>query len=249
MAKWVLAEPTTDTVSAWNEVISSCRITFFSNILRNSNSWLSIGGFTCLNHELLTHCKFAEFVCQQWRQHDISRNRWGTKLKNSSVQNYAFSICLITNTLKLYSLLLNFVKITIQNGNYKEIPSWKGNYGEFMYGLRHLTKYSWWIPQLSSASIIVPLWFEGLLAVGHFVNSWHLLFLCGTIIDEESASKTEKKINHGNDLSQSGGVSQYFREACGPTERKGPPQIAWKFKKNCIETLDFSISIHLKILQ
>ena len=49
MAKWVLAEPTTDTVSAWDEVISSCRITFFLDIPWNSNTWLSIDGFTCLN--------------------------------------------------------------------------------------------------------------------------------------------------------------------------------------------------------
>ena len=32
MAKWVLAEPTTDTVSAWDEMISSCRITLYSDI-------------------------------------------------------------------------------------------------------------------------------------------------------------------------------------------------------------------------
>ena len=44
MAKWVLAEPTTDTVSAWDEVISSCRITLFSDIPWNSNTSLSIGG-------------------------------------------------------------------------------------------------------------------------------------------------------------------------------------------------------------
>ena len=50
MAKWVLAEPTTDTASAWDEVISPCRITLFSDILWNSNTWLSIDGFTCLNH-------------------------------------------------------------------------------------------------------------------------------------------------------------------------------------------------------
>ena len=50
MAKWVLAEPTTDTVSAWDEVISSCRITRFSDIPWNSDTWLSIGGFTCLFH-------------------------------------------------------------------------------------------------------------------------------------------------------------------------------------------------------
>ena len=50
MAKWVLAEPTTDTASAWVEVISPCSITLFSDILWNSNTWLSIDGFTCLNH-------------------------------------------------------------------------------------------------------------------------------------------------------------------------------------------------------
>ena len=50
MAKWVLAEPTTDTASAWDEVISSCRITLFSDFPWNSNTWLSVDGFTCLNH-------------------------------------------------------------------------------------------------------------------------------------------------------------------------------------------------------
>ena len=65
MAKWVLAVPTTDTASAWDEVISSCRITLFSDILWNSSTWLSIDGFTCLNHELLTPYKFDEIVCQQ----------------------------------------------------------------------------------------------------------------------------------------------------------------------------------------
>ena len=38
MAKWVLAEPTTDTASAWDEVISPCRITLFSDILWNSKT-------------------------------------------------------------------------------------------------------------------------------------------------------------------------------------------------------------------
>ena len=49
MAKWVLAEPTTDRVTAWDELISSCRITLFSDIPWNSNTWLSIAGITCLN--------------------------------------------------------------------------------------------------------------------------------------------------------------------------------------------------------
>ena len=47
--KWVLAEPTTETVSDWDEVISSCRITLFSDFPWKSNTWLSIRGFTCLN--------------------------------------------------------------------------------------------------------------------------------------------------------------------------------------------------------
>ena len=49
MAKWVPAEPTIDSVSAWNKVISTCRITIFSDIPWNCKTWLSIGGFTCLN--------------------------------------------------------------------------------------------------------------------------------------------------------------------------------------------------------
>ena len=73
-----------------DEVISSCRITLFSDIPWNSNTWLSIDGFTCLNHSLLTHYISDEIVCQQKHQHDNSRNRWGTKLKVSSFQNFAF---------------------------------------------------------------------------------------------------------------------------------------------------------------
>ena len=49
LAKWVLAEPKTDAVTAWDELISSCRIKLFSDIPWNSNTWLSIAGITCLN--------------------------------------------------------------------------------------------------------------------------------------------------------------------------------------------------------
>ena len=112
-----------------------------------------------------------------------------------------------------------------------EIPSRKENYGESTYVLRHLTKYSWWIRQLSSARIILHLWFKLVSAIGYLVNSGQLWFLSGTIIDEQRASKTEKKIDHGNVLSQRRGVSQYIREAYEHTERKGHPQIAWKLEK------------------
>ena len=101
--------------------------------------------------------------------------------------------CLHTNALQFYSLLRNFVKITIQYRNYKEIPSWKEYYGGFTHVLRHLTKYSWWVHQPSSASINLHSCFEFIVAMGLFVNSRHLWFLCRTIIDEQSASKTEKK--------------------------------------------------------
>ena len=50
MAKIVLAEPTTDSVSAWDEVISSFRIALFWGIPWNSNNWLPVGGLTCLYH-------------------------------------------------------------------------------------------------------------------------------------------------------------------------------------------------------
>ena len=79
---------------------------------------------------------------------------------------------------------LTFVTITNQYENYKEIPSWKGNYGEFTYVHRLLTKYCWWIRQLSLASIILPLWFALILAVGHLVNSWYLRSLSGRITEE-----------------------------------------------------------------
>ena len=122
MAKWVLAKPTTDTVSAWDEVISSRRIKLFSDIPWNSNTWLSIAGFTCLIN-LCTHYNFDEFVCQQWSQHDISRNRWGTKPKFPHFKTLLSLTCLHSNTLKFYSLLFNFIKFTIYYENYKEIPS------------------------------------------------------------------------------------------------------------------------------
>ena len=94
----------------------------------------------------------------------------------------------------------------------KKIPSWRENYGEFTYVLRYLTKYTWWKHQPSSASINLHLSFKLLLAIGHLVKSWHLWFLFGIIIDEQSASKTEEKIDHGNVLSQkSGSVAVYRR--------------------------------------
>ena len=113
----------------------------------------------------------------------------------------------------------------------KKFPCRRENYGESTYVLRHLTKYSWWIRQLSSAGIILHLWLKLVPAIGYLVNSGQLWFLSGTIIDEQRASKTEKKIDHGNVLSQRGGVSQYIREAYEHTERKGHPQIAWKLEE------------------
>ena len=154
---------------------------------------------------------------------NINSDTHDSNKKFSHFETLLSLTCLHTNALKSYSLLPNFVKITIQNRNYKEIPSWKENYGEFTYSLRHLTMYSWWIRQLLSASIILHLCVELLQTIGHLVNCWQLWFLCGTIIDEQSASKTEKKINHGNIFHKRGGVSQYNREDYGHKEKSDIP--------------------------
>ena len=66
---------------------------------------------------------------------DVSMIFLGTvEEQNSKFPHFKTSLsltCLHTNALKFYSLLLNFVKITIQYGNYEEIPTWKENHGEF----------------------------------------------------------------------------------------------------------------------
>ena len=151
--------------------------------------------------------------------------------------------CLHTNDLKFYSLLLNFINFTFQYGNYREFLSRKENYGESTYVLRHLTKYSWWIRHLSSARIILLLWFKLVPAIGYLVNCGQLWFLSGTTIDEQRASKTEKKIDHGNVLSQGRGVSQYIRGAYEHKERKRHPQIAWKLQEIVSILLTFPFPI------
>ena len=170
---------------------------------------------------------------------DISMIFQGTvEERNSKFPHFKILLsltCVHSNTLKFYSTILNFINFTFQCGNYKEFPSHRENYGESTYVLRHLTKYSWWIRQLSSARIILHLWFKLVPATGYLVNSGQLWFLSGTIIDEQSASKTEKKIDHGNVLSQRGGVSQYIREAYVHKERKGHPQIAWKLEETVLK--------------
>ena len=53
--------------------------------------------------------------------------------------------CVHSNTLKFYSLLLNFINFTIYYENHVEIPSWIENYGEFtcedLYQLGPLYKH------------------------------------------------------------------------------------------------------------
>ena len=157
MAKWVLAEPTTDTVSAWGEVISS----HFSQIFH---------GIATLDYQLLDlQALFIFYVLiinlmKLSASNDISMIFQGTVEEwNSKFPHFKTLLpltCIHTNALKFYSLLLNLVKITIQYGNYKEISTWKGNYAEFTYVLRYLTKYSWWIHLPPSASIILHSWFK-----------------------------------------------------------------------------------------
>ena len=157
--------------------------------------------------------------------------------------------CLHSNTLKFYSLLLNFVKFTIQYGNYEEIPSRKENYGESTYVLRHLTKYSWWIRQLSSARIILHLWFKLVPAIGYLANSGQLWFLSRTIIDEQRVPKTEKKIDQWEcPFTKMGSVAVYPQSLRACRKKRTSPDCL-KIRRNCINTLDFSISIDILILQ
>ena len=120
MAKWVLAEPTTDTVSAWGEVISS----HFSQIFH---------GIATLDYQLLDlQALFIFYVLiinlmKLSASNDISMIFQGTvEERNSKFLHFKTLLsltCLHTNTLKFYSLLFNFIKFTIYYENYKEIPS------------------------------------------------------------------------------------------------------------------------------
>ena len=51
------------------------------------------------------------------------------------------------------------------------------------------------------------------------------LYSCSQVLTEQ------EKIDHGNVLSQKGGVSQYILEAYVLKERKGHHQSAWKLKE------------------
>ena len=127
MAKWVLAEPTTDTVSAWGEVISS----HFSQIFH---------GIATLDYQLLDlQALFIFYVLiinlmKLSASNDISMIFQGTvEERNSKFPHFKTLLsltCLHTNTLKFYSLLFNFIKFIFYYENYEEIPSWRGNYGE-----------------------------------------------------------------------------------------------------------------------
>ena len=135
-------------------------ITLFSDTSWNSNTWLSIGGFTSLIHFYVLIINLMKLSASN----DISMIFQGTvEERNSKFPHFKTLLsltCLHTNTLKFYSLLFNFIKFTIYYGNYEKISSWKENHGEFTYVLRYLTKYSWWIHLPPSASIILHSWFK-----------------------------------------------------------------------------------------
>ena len=81
------------------------------------------------------------------------------------------------------------------------------------------------------------------------MNSWHLWFLCGTITEEQGASETEKKIDHGNVLSQNRGSVAVYPRSRRAKRMKRTSQDRLKIRRNCIKNLDFSFSIYILILQ
>ena len=85
-------------------------------------------------------------------------------------------------------------------------------------------------------------------ATGYLVNSGQLWFLSGTIIDEQSASKTGEGWPCEWPFTKRGSVAVYSRSLRAYRKKRTSP-ICLKIKRNCIITLDFSISIHIIILQ
>ena len=75
------------------------------------------------------------------------------------------------------------------------------------------------------------------------------LWFCGTITEEQSASKTEKQIDHGNFLSQKRGSVAVYPRSLRAYRKKSTSPDYLKIKRNCIETLDFFIFIHIILLQ
>ena len=139
-------------------------------------------------------------------------------------------------------------KLPFNTETTKKFHGWKENYGEITYVVGHLTNYNLWIHQFSSVSLNLNLWFEIILAIGHLVNFWHLWFLRRTINEEQRASKTEKKIDHGNVLSQKMGcVAVYSRSLRAKRKKRTSPD-RLKIRRDCIKTLDFSISIYIIML-
>ena len=123
--------------------------------------------------------------------------------------------------------------------------------GNSIVGVAYYGILAWWtswrILQLSSVSMNLHLWFDLILAIGNHVNFLHLWFLWGTINEEQSTSKTEKKIGHGNVPSQKRGVSQYIREDYGHNKEDMPDR--QKIRRIFIKTLDFSVSIYILVMQ
>ena len=104
------------------------------------------------------------------------------------------------------------------------------------------------IPQLSSASMFFHLWFELILAIGHLVSSWHLWFVCGTITEEQIAWKTEK-VDHESVFSQKRGSVAVYPRSLRAWRKKRTSLDRLKIRRNCIKTLDFSISVYITMLQ
>ena len=139
--------------------------------------------------------------------------------------------CLHTNALKFYSLLLNFINFTILYGNCKEIFSWRETYGEFTYVLRLLTKYSWWIHQPPSASIILHLWFKLLLAI---VILW-TLDTCDFYVEQSSMSRAHRKqkrrLTMGMSFHKEGECRSIPAKPTGIKKEKDIPRLPEKQKK------------------
>ena len=162
--------------------------------------------FSLATYSFKFWCIYRPAMTSEWYFKDTLRN----ETKNFLISKLCFPWLVYTLTPSNSTHFYLTSSILPFNTEIQKNLSREENYGEFTYVLRLLTKYSWWIRQLSSANIILHWWFELLLVIGHLVNSRQLWFLCGKFIDEQSSSKTEKKIDHGNALSRKEGSLEVY---------------------------------------
>ena len=244
MAKWVLAEPTTDTVSAWDELISSCRITLFSDIPWNSKTWLSIGGFTYLNNYHLLILVW--WIClpaktSAWCSKDTLRN----ETKSILLSKLCFSWLAYTVTpSKSTHYYLNSSNLPFTTKITKKFPAeWKLRWVYVCTPSLHK------LLLVNSSTLISE--HKSSFMIRIFKGNWSSCdFLTLVISMWNNHRWAERSENRKEDWprecpsTKKGSVAVYPRSLRAYRNKRTSPDCL-KYRRNCIKSWDFSISIHI----